>query len=111
MWVASSSQFLRCAVQFGARCAHSRDQVIDIRCLNEGAAVPPEWQRLAVEPSRSVQIIQRSLMWFGQTEQAAATVQEPRKLAWLTACDQQPVVDSDIGRVALGQAECMRFGD
>ena len=66
---------------------------------------------MAVEPSRGVEIIQRSLVWFGQTEQAAAAVQQPCELARLTFDDQQPIVDGDVGRVALGQAECMCFGD
>ena len=44
----------------------------------------------------------RSLMWFGQTEQAAAAVQQPREQARLTPYDQPPIVDGDVGRVALG---------
>src|SRR5215213_989623 len=111
MWVASSSQFLRFAVQLGACCLHPRDQLIDVRCSYECGTIPPEWQSMAVEPSRGVEIIQRSLMWFGETEQAAAAVQQPRELARLTTCDQQPIVDGDVGRVALGQAERMCLGD
>jgi hypothetical protein len=106
---ASSSQFLRFAAQFGACRCHPRDQAINIRCLHEVAAIPPERQRLAVEPSRGVEIVQRSLIWFGQTEQAAAAMQQSCELARLTFDDQQPIVDGDVRRLALGQAECIGF--
>src|SRR4051794_1063345 len=45
---------------------------------------------------------QRSPIWFGQTEQAAAAVQQPGKQARLTPYDQQPIVDGDVRRGALG---------
>ena len=62
--------------------------LIDICRLHEIAAIPPEGQRLAVEASCGVQIIQRSLVWFGWTEQAAAAVQQSRELARLMLDDQ-----------------------
>jgi hypothetical protein len=108
---ASSSEFLRYVLQFGACRLHSRDHVIDIRGLYELTAIPPEWQRMAIEPSRGVQVIQWSLVCFRQTEQTAAAMQQPWELARLTLADQPPIVDGDVGREALGQAECMRFRD
>jgi hypothetical protein len=98
-------------LQFGAGRCHTRDQLIDVLCLGQVGTIPPKWQCLPVDPSRGVEIVQRVLIWFGQTKQAAAAVQQPRELARLTLDDQQPVVDGDVGRIALGQAECMRFGD
>jgi hypothetical protein len=74
MWVAFSSHFLRFALQFGACGPHSRDQLIDIRCLHEVAAIPPERQCMTIESSRAVKIVQWSLMWFGQAEHTAAAV-------------------------------------
>jgi len=92
-----------------ARCLHPRDHVIDIRGLNEIAAVPPERQRMAVEPSRGVQVIQRPLVWFGQTEQTARAMQQQCKLAWLPFDDQQPIRDlrllmSPVSGVRGGEA-------
>src|SRR4051795_6632387 len=66
---------------------------------------------MAVEPSRGVEIVQRPLVWFGQTQQTAAAVQQPRELAWLALDNQPPIVDGDVGRTAQGHAKRMRFRD
>src|SRR4051812_1340977 len=66
---------------------------------------------MAVEPSRGVQVIQRSPVWFWQTEQAAAAVQQPGELARLMLDDPQPIVEGDVGRVARGEVEFVCFRD
>src|SRR5262249_47596784 len=87
------------------------DQLVDVLHSDQLGPVPPEREGLGVVPSGGVQIVQWALVGFGHAEQAARDMQQPGELARPALGDPQPIVDGNVGRGAVGQAEFTRLRD